>query len=298
MKSGLTMNQRDFHTQKDAVTRLVLKAKTDYLSSKAAESQTRKQLFSVTNSLLGKSNVSPHPTSIPAVQLPHSFCEFFTEKIKQIRQNLDKTPSPHIPTVVPDIATPLVQFSPVSVKEVHNILKKIAQKTCKLDPLPTSLLCNNIDLLLPALTNIINRSFLSREGPSEFKPAVVRPLPNQMKNYRPVSNLPFISKILEKVVLMQLTNHLTSNHLTHKFQSAYRADHSTETAFLRIVNDILTASYASQVSNLTPLDLSTASDTIDHSILLCRLEQHLNVSGLALSLFKSCLLYTSDAADD
>ena len=125
---------------------------------------------------------------------------------------------------MPDIATPFVQFSPVSEKEVHNILEKTAQKTCELDPLPTSLLYENIDLLLPALTNIINRSLLFGEVPSEFKTAVVKPLlrkaslhPNQMKNYRPVSILPFLSEILEKIVLMQLTNHLTSNHLTPKF---------------------------------------------------------------------------------
>ena len=86
---------------------------------------------------------------------------------------------------------------------------------------------------------------------------------------------------------MQLTNHLTSNHLTHKFRSAYSAGHGTETALLRIVKDILTASDANQVYILTLLDLSAAFDTIDHSILLCRLEQHFGVSGLALGWFKS-----------
>ena len=143
------------------------------------------------------------------------------------------------------------------------------QKTRELDPLPTLLLYENIELLLPALTNIIHRSLLSGEVSSEIKTAVVKlPLikasldPIQLRNYHPVSNLPFLSKISEKVVLMQLTNHLASNHLTHKFQSAYRAGHSTETALLRILNDILTASDFSQVSTLTLLDLSAAFDTI------------------------------------
>ena len=110
---------------------------------------------------------------------------------------------------MPDIATPFVQFSPVSEKQVHNILEKTAQKTCELDPLPTSLLYENIDLFIPALTNIINWSRLFGEVPSEFKIAVVKPLlkktsldPSQMKNYRPFSNLQFLSKILGKVVLM------------------------------------------------------------------------------------------------
>ena len=100
---------------------------------------------------------------------------------------------------MPHIATLLLQFSPVSENEVHNILRKTAQKTYELDPLPTSLLYENFDLLLPALPSIVNRSLLSGEVPSEFKTAVVKPLPkkasldnNQMKNYLPVSNLLFL----------------------------------------------------------------------------------------------------------
>ena len=239
----------------------------------------------------GKSKVNPLPTSITAAQLTHFFRECFTKKIKQIRQNLDNTPSPHVPTDVSDIKTPLVQFHWYQ-KKVHNILKKTVQKPCELDPLPTSLLYENVDLLPPATTNIIIRLLLSGEIPSEFKTTVVKPPlkkagldPNQVKNYRPVSNLPYLSKILEKVVLMQLTNHLTSNHLTHKFQSAYRAGHNTQRVLLRIVNDFPTTFDANQVSILNLLDLSAAFETIPMS----RLEQHFDVSGLALSWFKSYL---------
>ena len=144
--------QKDFYTEKkeDALTHLVLKAKTDDLNAQVAERQTCKQLFSVTISLLSKAKVSPFPTNIPAAQLAHSFCEVFTKKIKQIRQNLDNIPSPDVPIIVSAIAAPLVQFSPVSEKEVHNIPKKTAQKTCVLDPLRTSLPYENTDLILPA----------------------------------------------------------------------------------------------------------------------------------------------------
>ena len=62
---------------------------------------------------------------------------------------------------------------------------------------------------------------------------------NLLKNYHPISNLPFLSRILEKVVLHKLLSHLQENNLSNPFQSAYRAGHSTETILLRIVNDIL-----------------------------------------------------------
>ena len=152
------------------------------------------------------------------------------------------------------------------------------------------------DDLLPILTNIINFSVSSCTFPSTFRSAVVKPLlkrasldPDKLKNFRPVPNLSFMSKITEKVVLRQLLAYLTKHKLICPFQSAYRPHHSTETALLKTTNDILLALDTGNVSLLTLLDLSAAFDTVDHCILLSRLQHMYGISGTALSCFSSYL---------
>ena len=108
-----------------------------------------------------------------------------------------------------------------------------------------------------------------------------------MKNYRPVSNLSFFSKVLEKVVLNELNSHINSS--TTSNQSAYTKFHSTETALLKIHSDILASMDAGNVTALTLLDLSAAFDTIDHTILLSRLDDWFGVTEKALNWFKSYL---------
>ena len=111
-----------------------------------------------------------------------------------------------------------------------------------------------------------------------------------LKNYRPISNLPFLSKLLEKVVLHKLLSHLQENNFSNPFQSAYRIGHSTETVLLRIVNDILSALDNDNISVLL-LDLSAAFDTTDHQILLSRLNSVFGIPSTALQWFHS---YFSD----
>ena len=124
--------------------------------------------------------------------------------------------------------------------------------SCELDPIPTTLLYENLDILLPTVTNIINTSLTTGIVPRDLKTDVVKPLlkkpsldKNLLKNYRDeygtFLTFTFLSKILEKVVLHKLLSHLQENNLNNPFQSAYRAGHNTETVLLRIVNDILSA---------------------------------------------------------
>ena len=111
-----------------------------------------------------------------------------------------------------------------------------------------------------------------------------------LKNYRPVSNLSFLSKLLERVVLLQLTDHVSRNDLLERDQSAYRQNHSTETALLHITNCLLESTDQGRVSILSLLDLSAAFDTIDHSILLERLHTTFGISGSALQWLRSYIL--------
>ena len=109
----------------------------------------------------------------------------------------------------------------------------------------------------------------------DFKQALVTPLikkktlcRNEFKNYRPISNLSFLSKILEKIVAKRLNAHIEEHLLSNHVQSAYKRFHSTETALLKIHNDIICNMDNSKVTALTLLDLSAAFDTIDHATLL------------------------------
>jgi len=115
--------------------------------------------------------------------------------------------------------------------------------------------------------------------PLSSKKANIRPLlkkPNlgkeELKNYRPVSNLSLLSKIMEKLVAKRLETHLSSDRLHDNLQSAYRIGHSTETALLKVHHDIAEALYRNCMAALVLLDLSAAFDVIDHKILQTRIE--------------------------
>ena len=107
--------------------------------------------------------------------------------------------------------------------------------------------------------------------------------PEILKNYRPVANLSFISKIIEKAIATQIHDHLINNNIVDNFQIAYKAGHSCETALLRVYNDIVTTIGRGNGAMLVLLDLSAAFDTIDHDDLFCILE----TCGNALKLIKS-----------
>lgn len=295
LKSKLTVHKQIYDSIKLKISHLIDTAKTRFYSSRIQSSTTCKQLFSNLNTILGKTFTSPLPSTMTSSDLPWIFADYFSDKIKSIRANFpppSNSPSPHSPFT----GNLFNSFQPVTENDVTKIIWKMPPKSCDLDPLPTTLLLEHLDVLIPSITSIINASLLTGSVPSDLKIALVKPLlkklsldKEQLKNYRPVSNLPFLSKVLEKVVLSQLLSHLQSNNLSNPFQSAYRTGHSTETVLLRVVNDILTALDNDKLSVLLLLDLSAAFDTIDHDILLSRLHDVFGIRSTALLWFSSYL---------
>ncbi|PFX16803.1 putative RNA-directed DNA polymerase from transposon X-element [Stylophora pistillata] len=221
--------------------------------------------------------------------------------ISHIRSKLDGISPSHLPsTSEPDLVSEpsdivLSDFQCQTVEAIRDMITSGKKKSCILDPIPVTLLSACLDPLLPVITNMVNLSLRTGYFADAWKTAVVHPLLKKpgldllFKNFRPISNLQFVSKLTERVVANQIQCHMIKNNLFPQLQSAYRSHHSTETALLKVKNDLLINMNKGHVSLLVLLDLSAAFDTVDHKILLKALQTKLGVCGSALSWFKSYL---------
>ena len=170
-------------------------------------------------------------------------------------------------------STKFSTFTEMKLDDIRELAAALFSKSCVLDPLPSSIIKQCTDLLLPTITNIVNLSL--REGcmPTCLKSAVLSPLlkkPDadflQFKNFRPISNLKALSKIIEKSIALKL-NYLMNNNLHDNFQSAYKVHHSTETVMVRVKDDTLHAIDGNKAVVLLISDLSATFDTVSHEIL-------------------------------
>ena len=222
---------------------------------------------------------------VEPLELANKFAEFFTQKIRKIRKDLEKnTELSHDQQFTLSIG---LEFQSTTCDEIKDLIMSSGSKLCSLDPVPTSMVKTLLPSLCPVITVIVNKSLKEGLVPATMKAALVRPLiksndldPDLLKSYRPVSNLPFISKILEKVVSSRIDKHLLATKLIDQDQTAYRKFNSTETALMCIHNDILRNMDKGRATLLLMLDLSAAYDTIDHDIFLFRLTNYFGISGL------------------
>lgn len=290
-------NLAQYHMARNRVVSAIAKAKRVFYTKAFTEcSKSPKLMFRHIKALLSPSSPKSTPESDDHGKLASSFLEFFVEKVRKIRGNQPKS---SIFDSAPDICGVehgFSSFRPVSESDLCKLILESRSTTCATDPLPCRLLKAALPVLSRTLTSVVNTSLQNGVVPSRFKLATIRPLlkkadldMNDLASYRPISTLPFLSKILERAVFQQIKEYLDDKNLLDPLQSAYRSGYSTESAVLRVQNDILQELDRKQNIILVLLDLSAAFDTVDHSLLLRRLSERIGIKGIALDWFSSYL---------
>ena len=143
------------------------------------------------------------------------------------------------------IPNALTNFQLLSCEGVSKIVLASPAKTCGADPIATELFKKVLPAIIHLLTKLVNESLQTGEFPDDLKKALVTPLLKKPslepipRNYRSISNLPFVGKLMERCVIDQLMEHIHANNLMEPLQSAYRFHHSTETVLLKVKTDIL-----------------------------------------------------------
>ena len=301
-RTKLEIHKQLYSKALKTVTEAITAAKRHYYLSEI-NSTDNSDLFKLSNKIMHKQKGAPLPQYNSALELATRFNKFFVEKILNIRQELNAI-SIHLSTSdssMPEIPHKLITsvldtFNPTDNDEIRKIIMSTKSNQCALDPIPTRLLKNCLEVLLPIITKIVNLSLSDGVMPTELKKALIFPLLKKLnlllellKNFRPVSNLAYISKVIERVVAKRMISHLDFNELHELLQSAYKRFHSCETALICVQNDILTSIDDGQCVLLVLLDLSAAFDTVEHLKLLQVLSDKFGIQGTALKWFESYL---------
>ncbi|CAB3997546.1 Hypothetical predicted protein [Paramuricea clavata] len=246
--SGLYIDRQLYVKQCETVNAMIKNAKTTYYSSViSSNAHNQKVLFSTVDKLLHRKPEKRYPTASSTTELVNKFSDFFNNKIAIIWKEL-AIDSSHCNQRNQEEqyaqCVKFINFQEITEHEIENVIDKVGKKSCELDPVPAKIFQGCQKTLLPIITKISNKSLQSGCMPEILKEAVLKPKLKkdsldyeEYTNFRPISNLKFLSKVIEKVAAGQLLEHLANNKLEEPFQSAYKRFHSAETT----INDILVA---------------------------------------------------------
>ena len=280
-----------FYNQRRFVSNTIKTAQRNfYLKAISDNKNNYKYLFDLTNGLLFRKQESRYPDAGSKEELANGFNEFFKNKIDKIMEKL-KSDEDGISIGPQYLESELLtscefsEFRPVTEDKLVSIIKATPTKSCESDPITTKLLKEHLDSILPALVKLVNTSLQDGTFLDNLKEALLRPLIKKnglelnFTNFRPVSNLSYLSKLIERVVCEQLVDMVTETGNFEELQSAYRSQHSTETALLKVKTDILDNMDKGCVNCLVLLDLLAAFDTVNYQYLMDRLRYRFGLDG-------------------
>ena len=304
-KAILTNLENDwlnYKTTRNKVNIELRNAKKDYYSSKiAGQKFDPKRAWKSINNLLGRQN---KPTVVNELILdqnnftsPKDIAEGFNDYFSNIGPNLASkidSSNYNFETYVKNGKSEFAAFQPVTVSHVCRLLLGLSgNKATGIDKISCKIIKKAAPIISDSLTLIFNQAITLSSFPDEWKMAKVVPLykngqRNIPGNYRPISVLPAISKIMERILYDQLYDYLTKFELLSDSQFGFRKFHSTASALLDCTNDWYVNLDRKMFNLVVLIDLKKAFDTVDHQILLRKLELY-GIKGQALTLLKSYL---------
>ena len=224
----------------------------------------------------------------------NSFNEHFASIGRKLSDSLDQNSNSSYEGFLTDSISSTFTFRPISRETVTKTIDNLPSKNSRAaDGISSKFLKSIRDELAQPLTFIVNQTLESGIFPDKLKVARVRALfkkgdKSDVNNYRPISILPTLSKVFERIILKQMTEYFIENDLLFHGQYGFREKHSTELAAIELVDRISTAMDSGSIPFNIYIDLSKAFDCLNHSILLSKLN-HYGVRGSALNLIRSYL---------
>ena len=295
-KDRTEQNMKNYIDQKNICVELALAKQTSHYTNIIHEAgNCQKTLFKIANELLDKNKQKELPAYSDPKELADEFNKYFVDKVTKIRNSIPPATGDSSYYSRPFEGEKLTEFRVVTEEEVKKLIQKNGIKTSMEDPIPSKLMKPSLDVVLPVLTQLVNQS-LKEGSMNGIKESVLDPLlkkagldVDEKKNFRPVNNLLYLSKLTERAVAEQLDDHMTVNNLHENSQFAYKTHHNTETMMLGLTDEVLRGFDNNQATVIIFLDLSAAFDTIDVGKLLEIMKGEIGVDGVALQWFRSFL---------